>query len=174
MIKNILDIKPERSFRGFRGIIEVKHSITGRVRFFIPSLKNDPQKCQHLKQQLEQTDIIINIAPNSMIGSVLILFDHDRITIETLTAVVARLLDLEAEIEKKPTSLVQQELSDLFKSVDSAIYQYSSGVFDLNSLIAGLFFSVGFLSIARKSNLLPPGTSFIYWAYNMIKNNSGR
>ncbi|NOU60717.1 HMA2 domain-containing protein [Marinifilum caeruleilacunae] len=154
-----------KGFKGFKGIVEIMHLIPGRVRFLVPTLKNEPDKCKQLKTQLEKAEQINGITPNPITGKVLIEFDKDHIDVETLTGVLVKLLGLEKSIEKSPNSMLTKELKDLFKSLNTGVYEYTNGVMDLRSLVTTSFIGFGAYSMIVKRNLMPPGLNFLYWAY---------
>ncbi len=153
-------------FRGFRGIVEIKHAIPGRVRFHIPILKQNKEKGRLLEQQLLKAEAIREVQVNPLLGTVLIIHEEAKIDNVTLTGVLAKLLGLEKELEKTPKSLVGKELSKIIKSANSSVYQQTDGVLDLNSVVTLTFLSLGIWSITRNPSILPAGISLVYWAYN--------
>lgn len=155
-----------RTFRGFRGIVEIKHAIPGRVRYYIPFLRNDIEKGQMLEQQLLKASAIKEININPLLGTVLVVYEAGKINEVTLTGVLAKLLGLEKELEKTPRSLIGKELNKVLKSANSTVYEQTDGLLDLNSAITLAFLSLGLWSIARKPSILPAGVSLVYWAYN--------
>lgn len=156
----------KKAFKGFRGIVEVRHALPGRIRFHIPVLKMDIEKGQLLQKELAKAASIEKVFINPLLGSVLIIFDNNKIDEVTLTAVLARLLRLEKEIRKTPRSLIGQELGSLLKSANSSVYEQSNGLLDLNTAITLSFLSLGVWSVFRNPKVLPAGISLIYWAYN--------
>ncbi len=155
-----------RKFKGFRGIVEIKHTIPGRVRFFIPVLKMDMEKGQLLERQLLKAAAISQIKVNSLLGTLLIVYDADKLDEMTLTGVLAKLLGLEKELEKTPQSILGQEVSKLLKSANSSVYEQTEGLLDLNTAITLTFLSLGIWTIVRGPSILPAGISLVYWAYN--------
>jgi hypothetical protein len=155
-----------RKFKGFRGIIEIKHTIPGRIRFHIPLLKMDIAKGQLLEKQLLKAAAISQIHVNPLLGSVLIVYDVNKLDEVTLTGVLAKLLGLEKELEKAPKSLVGEEVSKVLKSANSSIYEQTDGLLDLNTTITITFLSLGIWSIIKGPSILPAGISLVYWAYN--------
>lgn len=155
-----------RKFKGFRGIVEVKHTIPGRVRFEIPVLKMDIKKGKMLQQQLQKAAAIKELTINPVLGTVLVTYDEEKIDVMTLTGVMARLLGLEKELDASPKSLMGQEVAKVLKSANSSIYEQTNGLLDLNTAISLTFLSMGIWSIFRNPTILPAGISLVYWAYN--------
>ncbi len=158
--------KKNKPFRGFRNVIEIRHAIPGRARFYIPLLKNDPGKGNELEKQLVKADPVKQIKINPLTGTLLVIFDYDKIEIPTLTGVIIRLLGLEEETLKAQPSLLGKELSALLRSANTSLYENSDGILDLNSLITISFLSLGIYSMVRSAKILPAGLSLLYWAYN--------
>ncbi len=153
-------------FRGFRGIVEIRHAIPGRIRFYIPALKMDMEKGKLLEQQLLKADAIDQVKVNPLLGTVLIKYKSDKIDEMTLTGVLAKLLGLEKELDKTPRSILGQEVSKVLKSANSSVYEQTDGLLDLNTAITLSFLSLGIWSILTKPYILPAGISLVYWAYN--------
>jgi hypothetical protein len=166
LISKLLSGKAKPQFKGFKGVVEIKHAIPGRIRFFIPILKNNPEGCDKLQKQLVKADVIREIKINPVIGSLLMIYDKDGTDEATLTGVVAKLLGLEDQIDQSPLSSIGKEIKQVMKSLNTSVYEYSNGVVDLNNLITLGFFSLGAYSLLRNPRTLPSGLSLLYWAYN--------
>ncbi len=166
--------KKKKAFRGFRNIVEIRHHIPGRVRFYIPSLINNTGAGHNLEKQLIKADPVKQIKINPVTGTLLIIFEQEQIEVATLTGVIVKLLGLEQEIEKTRPSIVGKELYDILKSANSSLYESSNGFVDLNSLITISFLSLGVYSLLRSPKILPAGLSLMYWAYNNSMRNMGQ
>ncbi len=163
--------KKKNAFRGFRNIVEIRHTIPGRVRFYIPSLKNNTEAGRNLEQQLIKAEPVKQIRINPVAGTLLIIFNPNQIEITTLTGVIVKLLGLEKELEKKQPSLLGKEIFEIVKSANTSLYERSDGLLDLNSLITFSFLSLGVYSLLRSPKVLPAGLSLLYWAYNNSMKN---
>lgn len=154
----------EKGFKGFIGVIEIVHSISGRVRFFIPALKNEPEKCLQLKKQLEKASAFKMVSSNPVSGSLIIEFDPEKIDIQTITGAIIKVLGLEEAIESTPKSFMSKELKNIYSSLNTGVYEYSNGIMDLNSLLTTSFLTLGFYSFFRNRSVVPSGLSLFYWA----------
>ena len=166
LISKLLKGKSKKHFKGFKGIIEIRHSLNGRIRFFVPKLKGNPEACASLEKHLIKAEVIREIKINHVSGSVLLIYKPGGADDATLTGVLVKLLGIEKEIEKDPTPVVGKELSGLLKSINTAIYEHSNGLLDLNNLITMSFMSMGIFSMIKSPRILPSGLSLLYWAYN--------
>lgn len=166
LVSKLLSGKTKRRFKGFKGVVEVKHAIPGRIRFAIPLLKNNQEGCDKLKKQLVKADVIKEISINALTGSLLMVYDKNRTDETTLTGVVVKLLGLEDQVEKSPLSNIGREINQVMKTMNTSIYEYSNGMVDLNNLVTVTFFTMGAYSLIRNPRMLPSGLSLLYWAYN--------
>ena len=166
IVSALLGGKKKKGFRGFRGVVEVLHSIHGRVRFFVPSLKNNQEACDQLEKQLLNAEAIHQLRINPLTGSILMLFDPEKIDLATLTGVLVKLLGLEEAVEERPESFLGKEISAVLDSLNRSIFESTNGMADLNSLVTTTFLSMGFYALLRGSRSLPAGLSLLFWAYN--------
>jgi len=158
------------NFSGFKGVVEIKHSIEGRIRFYIPALKSNATACTTLELQLSKIEIIKTASANAIVGSLLLEHEIGKIDTPTLVGVIVKLLGLEQELEKKRKSQSSKEISNVFDAVNSGIFERTNGILDLDSLLTLSFVGVGVYSLVTKPFSLPSGINFLYWAYK----NKGR
>lgn len=164
-MSKLLSGSMNQQFRGFKNIVEIKHQMKGRVRFFVPVLKNNKNQILKIKEQLEKASQIDKIQVNDLTGSIVVWFNTDQLNLETLTGVVVKLCGLEDEVQKKPVSFVNKEFKAVLDSADRAIYEKSNGIMDLNSLVTTSFLSLAVMSILKSNLALPSGISLLYWSY---------
>ena len=119
----------------FRGILEVKHAVLGRFRLYVPVLKNNEELKYAFLNEVTKIDLIKDIEVNTLTGSIIINYDSSQIEPQLLLAVIIKLLGLEEEITKEPSSLLRGELKNIKDSVNMAIYNKSNGLLDGNSLL---------------------------------------
>jgi hypothetical protein len=171
LLSRLLRGDKNKRFKGFRGAIEIKHSIPGRIRFSIPSLLNENSACENLEKNLGKAQVIKEVRTNALVGSVLVIFEAEKIDEPTLTGVLVKLLGLEKEVENAPSSFVENELSEVFKSLNTSIVEYTNGMLDLNSFFTVTFLSLGVYSLFRSPRVMPSGLSMLYWAYMNTQRN---
>jgi hypothetical protein len=119
----------------FRGILEVKHAVPGRFRLCIPFLKDNEELKAAFLNEVNKIELIKNVEINTLTASLIISYDTSQIEPQLLLAVIIKLLGLEEEITKEPTSLLKGELKNIKDSINMAIYNKSNGLLDGNSLI---------------------------------------
>lgn len=166
LVSALLGGKKKKGFRGFRGLVEVLHSLPGRVRFSVPSIRDNEDACHQLEKQLLNAEAIHQIRINPLTGTILILFNPEKIDLATLTGVLVKLLGLEEAIEEPPESFLGKEITAVLDSLSRSIYESTNGMADLNSLVTTTFLSMGLYALFRGSRALPAGISLLFWAYN--------
>lgn len=118
-----------------KGILEVKHSIPGRIRFFAPPLVGSPTQCQDLKPQLEKITIIHQVAISPITGSVVIHYDETEIEPIVLAGIMIKLLGFEDRITQKQPVLLDQKIKTLIKSLDYAVVENSKQRMDIKTSV---------------------------------------
>ncbi len=160
-------IAPTKRFvPGFKNIIEIKHSIPGRIRFIIPELKNIGIIEGYLKEQLQKMDAIENVELNAVTGSLLIKFDPE-LNPDILITALLKLLDLEKYVEENPTSLVNGELKKVGNALNRAVYEQTNGLLDAKTSLSLFLVSYGAYQLIRNTSV-PAGLNFFWWAYTSL------
>lgn len=152
----------------FLGVVEVKHSIKGRIRYHIPKLKGNNVLAEHIINQLSKVNMIGSVEANAITGTLLINYNYGEIDPSMITAAIVKLLNLENEIKKKKDSLVTRELSNVKEVLNLAIYNKTKGVLDIRAiyLITIIIFAIRGIRMAPK--MLPNGYTMVRWAYKEI------
>lgn len=160
--------KAKNNFPDFKGIIEVKHSIEGRMRFYIPILKNNDQVKVVINSELSKINSIMNIEANTITGSLTINYDPKKIDPQLLLAIIIKLLHLEEEVLKKPIPRLGNEMKMVKDSVDMAIYNKSNGLLDGNSiLVLTLLISAAYKYYTGNGVKVGP-TTCLMWALSYL------
>lgn len=149
----------------FLGVVEVKHSIKGRIRYYVPKLKGNNTLAEYIISQLSKVNTIKNVKANAITGNLLIEYSCGEIDPSMLTAAIVKLLNLESEIKKKKDALVTREFSNIKEVVNLAVYNKSRGILDLKSiyLIIVIIFAIRGIKMAPK--MQPNGYTMVRWAY---------
>lgn len=149
----------------FIGVIEVKHSIRGRVRLYVPVLKNDEASRRIILEQLSRVETIKHIEINNITGSLTIKYDPEKIDPALLIGVVAKLLQLEGELVKKKESLITREIGNMKEAVNLAIYNKTRGIVDIKAIYILIVLFFGIRGIRQMPKMLPNGYTMVRWAY---------
>lgn len=151
------------SLPSFKNAIEVKSSIPGRVRFYIPSIKNDMDTANTLFEQLGKIQVIKSCRINVMTATVLVEYDHDNLDPSTLEGAIIKLLGIDKNILEKRVSRMKLEGSKVIDTANNAIYDFTNGIFDLKTLIATIFILYGIRDYRVSRGNCTPGAATLFW-----------
>ncbi|WP_297436489.1 HMA2 domain-containing protein [uncultured Clostridium sp.] len=168
LVKEKKKSKNSLNLPSFKGVIEVKHSLRGRVRLYVPIVKNNEEAGQLLISQLGRVETISHIEVNSVTGSVVIKYDAEKIDPALLIGVVAKLLQIESELTKNKEALVSKELGNVKEALNMSIYNKTNGILDMKSVYIIMILFFGVRKIRQMPTMLPNGYSMIRWAYKDI------
>jgi hypothetical protein len=168
MAKPLLGRKP--IMPSARGIIETAHMVPGRVRFVIPSMVGNARTAKVLEEQLASLDQIESLSINLVSGSVIIHYDMAAIEPVVLFGALSRLLGLDDQINNGKEPLVWREMKAAGQALDRAIYEKSSGLVDIKTLVTlvtlGTF---TYKLVSDAGRLTSPGTVTLgWWFFNLI------
>jgi len=158
------------SLPGFStGPVQTLHVLPGRVRFKVPSLKDDKEGCDALAKRLGGVEGIESVQVSAVTGSVLVLFDAAEVKPELLFAAIVRLLGLEDEVDNPPPPLVARELNNFARSLNRAVYEKTGGVINLWT---GLMIALAAYGVRRAmvdgTRAWPAGFTMVWWAVNAL------
>ncbi|MGL5647581.1 MAG: HMA2 domain-containing protein [Clostridium sp.] len=163
-----METKEKNNGLSFKGVLEVKHNIKGRVRLYAPRVKENIEYSNVLISQLSKVKSISNVEVNSVTGSIVICYNQAELELSLLIGVVIKLLGLEEAVSEKPKSLLSKEMKNVKEAVDVAFYNKTSGILDVKSVVAVLCLVVGARSIRLNPLQLPNGYTLVRWGMNMI------
>lgn len=152
----------------FKGILEIKHSLKGRIRFYIPSLKGNEAAKALLIEQFSKVPAIKAIEINTITATALISFDEKTLEPTILIGVLIKLLGLEEVVSKKPEALATKEMKNMKESLNMAIYEKSNGLLDGKSVFVLLSLLGGVKMLKANPMALPNGYTLLRWAGNSL------
>lgn len=162
------NMRKQNNLPDFKGIIEIKHAIKGRIRFYIPLVKNNEQVKSVLISELKKIRSIRSVEANTVTGSIIINYDSRRMEPQLVIAVIIKLLGLEEEVSKKPVPILGSEMKLVKDSINMAIYNKSNGILDGSSLlILTLLISAGYRFYTGTGNKVGP-TTCLMWALSYL------
>ena len=155
----------------FRGIAEVRASIPGRVRLYMPSVSADPETAAHMKKQMEETGAVHEVSINYTTGSVLFLYDEAQVEAAVVEGAAIRLMGLDEAIRQQPVSKMETALQTLWSSVNHGIMETTGGWMDAR-MLAGTALSVAAIrSLIVNGSVLPGGITLLWWASSIFSRN---
>lgn len=121
----------------FAGVLEVVHSLPGRMRLRIPSLARRPGALAEFSARLKRLDGIAEVTTDSILGTALVRYDAAKLTPSLVVAAATHGFDFETAI-RSHRSLVGGELHAIHYALNQAILQRTGGVLDIPALMTAL------------------------------------
>ena len=140
----------------FKGILEVRASIPGRMRLFVPSLAGGMEQALQVREQLLGTGVV----PRT--GSMLVCYDERKVEAAVIEGAVIKLLGLDAAINGKQKSRMENGLHTILDAVDRGVMGATNGLMD-GKMLAGTALSVLAIKEWRLAGLAVPGAMTLLW-----------
>lgn len=105
----------------FRGVMEVKSAIDGRIRFHAPFLKGNDELAKQAGQQIGRLGAVTEVSANTVTGSLLVRYDTAAVEPQLLMAAVIKLLGLEEAARQSGGSLLGKECRTFADSLNHAV-----------------------------------------------------
>lgn len=156
------------------GPLQIAHALPGRIRFIIPSLRQQHEQMKGGLEQLRTLRGVKSVDSSPVTGSLMVRFDDNLLPPPLLFSAVARLLGLEHQLAQPITSEVIRELRALGGSLNRMVYDESYGMLDLRTLtIAGLVVLGGRKLLVERWTSVPTGLTLLWWAFNQLNRGEG-
>ena len=91
----------------FRGVAEVRSSLPGRMRLYVPAVTQEPALTGQMVQQMESTGVIHQVKAEPRTGSVLICYDESKVQAPVVLGAMMKLMGLDGKVKTAPASKVQ-------------------------------------------------------------------
>ena len=155
----------------FRGIAEIRASIPGRIRLYMPSVSANPEAASRMKKQMEETGAVHEVQINASTGSVLIHYDAAQVEAPVVEGAAIHLMGLDEAIRKQPVSRMETELQTLWDSINHGIMETTNGWLDAR-MLAGTAVSIAAVrSLMIQGAVLPGGLTLLWWASSIFSRN---
>ena len=152
----------------FKNILEVKHSIPGRIRLQCKELRQNINGKETLINTFSQIKGISEISVNPSIGTILIKYDPNVMEPMLIIGIILKVLGLDEEVKNTNKSLVTRESAEILDSVSHAIYEKTNGILDLKSSVMIFILSYAIYDIKTRPGLRPSGLTCLWWMYSFI------
>ena len=139
----------------FKGILEVRASIPGRMRLYVPSLSGSMDQAEQAREQLLGTGVVHRVELEPRTGSMLVCYDERKVE-------VIKLLGLDAVINGKQKSRMESGLHTILDAVDRGVMGATNGLMD-GKMLAGTALSVLAIKEWRLAGLAVPGAMTLLW-----------
>lgn len=148
----------------FRGIVEVRASLPGRMRLSIPAVAADPAAAEQMKAQLLSTGAVRGVILEPRIGSVLVEYDETQVEAAVLEGAIIKLLNLDAQISRKPSCRMEEGLKALWAALDASVSQATNGFMNAKMLAGTALTLAGLRSLRRDGWAMPGAMTLLWWA----------
>lgn len=160
--------KKENNLPSFKGLLEIKHYIPGRIRFYSTRIKNNKDTVIFLGEQLNKIPVINLIDINIITGTVLIKYNTNEIEPMVIISIFIKLLNLEKEISKEPKDRIGTELVEVKNSLNRAVYEKTQGILSMKTIMFFILLSYGIRRYRQRPDLMPGGVTLMYWALGYL------
>ena len=154
--------------------VRTLHLLPGRARFAVKRLQGDEPMAGKLTDALTRVEAIEEVRVSPVTGSVLVQYDADRISADLLVAAIIKVLQLEGELDRPPSSVVGRELREISHAMNRAVYDRTGGILDLRTALFLSLAALGTTRLWRQGSLsLPAGFTLLWWAGNGLLGRRG-
>lgn len=151
----------------FRNVLEVKSAIKGRIRFYVPLIKENTILTEQILHQLKGITVIKDVSINAVTGSILIIYDPEKITADIIEGAVIKLLGLDTHINKEDKCLIERELRNILSVANQAILEKTDGFIDAKYILVIWLVLVSILKLATNPNVPLNPFSMLWWSSNI-------
>ena len=152
----------------FRGVAEVKSSLPGRMRLYMPAVSASPELAEQMKAQLIGTGVIHRVEIEPRTGSVLIHYDESKVQAPVVMGAAMKLMGLDAQAGAAPVGKVREGARTLLRSVNAGVLDATGGLLDAKTLAAGALTIAALRSKAKLGWATPGALTLLWWASNLF------
>ena len=152
----------------FRGVAEVRSSLPGRMRLYMPAVSEAREQAEQMKTQLEGTGVIRQVEITPRTGSVLICYDESQVQAPVVIGAAMKLMGLEGKMNQEAAGKVRGALHTLLAAVNTGVLDATGGLLDAKTLAAGALTVAAIRSRAQKGWALPGAATLLWWAARLF------
>jgi len=153
----------------FPGIAEVRASIPGRLRLYMPAVITNDEAARRMKERMESTGAVRQVCLNRRTGSALFLYDESQVEAAVVEGAAIRLMGLDDEIRKPPVSQMEKGLSVLWDSVNHGVLEATNGLMDGRMLAGSALVAAALRGMVVSGAALPGAMTLLWWASNIFR-----
>lgn len=153
----------------FPGIAEVRASIPGRLRLYMPTVMTNDEAARRMKARMESTGAVREVRLNPRTGSALFLYDERQVEAAVVEGAAIRLMGLDDAIQKPPVSRMEKGLSDLWDCINHGVLEATNGLMDGRMLAGSALTVAAVRSLAVSGTALPGAMTLLWWASNIFR-----
>ncbi len=153
----------------FRGVAEVRASIPGRLRLYMPAIAESAEAAKRMKAQLESTGAIREVRLNPRTGTALFLYDPKQVEAAVVEGAAIKLMGLDDGIRSKPVSRMETGLRTLWEAVDHGVMEATNGLMDARMLTGSALTVAALRGLIVNGATGPGALTLLWWASNVFR-----
>ncbi len=161
----------------FAGVLEVVHSIPGRIRVKIPSTKGVPVLSDNIVKAMSPVRGVKKISANALLGTFLIEYDSAVLSPTIVVSALTYCFNFEGEMRARK-SILAKELSTVGFALNQALLSRTKGILDIRAAITLLlvFQLVKSIPIVRRKLGLQASPTYfpinlIWWLFQSVSHS---
>lgn len=159
--------KAEQQIVSFSGVLEVVHSLPGRMRLMMPSLRARARALAEFATSLKRLEGIRDVTVNPVLGTALVRYDAAKLTPSLVVAAATHGFDFETAF-RNHRSLVGGELRALHYAFNQAVMQRTGGVLDLPALMTVLLIVTFVRGISGRGGPKFSPLAVLWWLHRSL------
>ena len=153
----------------FPGVAEVRASIPGRLRLYMPAIITNDEAALRMKVRMESTGAVREVCLNRRTGSALFLYDESQVEAAVVEGAAIRLMGLDDAVRKPPVSRMEKGLSVLWDSVNHGVLEATNGLMDGRMLAGSALTAAALRGMIVNGATLPGAMTLLWWASNIFR-----
>ncbi len=152
----------------FHGFAEVRSSLPGRMRLYMPAVCENPEQAKQMRESLLSTGVIHRVDVEVRTGSVLIFYDESKVQAPIVMGAAMKLMGLDAQVNAAPTGKLREGLRTLMRGINAGVLDTTNGILDAKTLAAGILTVAALKSKATIGWAAPGAITLLWWASTLF------
>lgn len=153
----------------FQNVCEVRASIPGRMRLYIPELTRNRKQTEDMLKKMNGIEVVKSISVNPTLSTLLVQYDAAQVEPAVIEGAIIRLMNLNARIDQKVQSKLQEILQMSVQALDKTLLDATGGWVDSKMAASGALLALGISKGLNGGFLLPGAATLLWWAANVAK-----
>ena len=152
----------------FRGVAEVRSSLPGRMRLYMPAVSQMPEQAEQMRASLVGTGVIHRIDIEPRTGSLLIFYDESKVQAPVVMGASMKLMGLDEKVKAMPVGKLREDIQLLMRGINAGVLNATNGILDAGTLAAGVLTVAAIRSKVNAGWAVPGAMTLLWWASNLF------
>lgn len=152
----------------FHNVAEVRASLPGRMRLYMPSIAQNPPLAAQMKQKLEATGAVREVALNLRTSTALIHYDETQVEAAVVQGAAMKLMELDEALQKSSVSRMEAGIRTLAEAVNHGVMEATNGLMDARMLAGCALTAAGIRSFLTRGAAGPGAMTLLWWASGLF------